>query len=305
MITSATDNAPFEVRLAELGERFARYRLHSPEAERALASSLQRYGQLSPVVVCRRDGVPEVIDGFKRVSVSRTLLDREFICAREIIADDRTAKAAMCALNRCGGRLRELEEAWIVQALVREDGLSQVEVAELLGRHKTWVCRRLALLERLCVEVRTELEVGLLTPTTAREFQRLPQGNQKDLVDVVRREALSRDEVRGVVDLLLQAPDQRGQQWVLSHPREALARDRSETMPSKDPRLSRVGNRVALDLGALQERLIRMENTLRSRTRLGLTPEDVEVLKPSIVRLSKETRHIAEAADDFVAHGLS
>ena len=59
---------------------------------------------------------------------------------------------------------RELEEAWIIHALVREDGMSQVEVAELLGRHKSWVCRRLALLERLGSKARDELRVGLLSP---------------------------------------------------------------------------------------------------------------------------------------------
>jgi KorB domain len=51
----------------------------------------------------------------------------------------------------------KLEEAWIVQSLIRDDGLSQVEVAELLGRHKSWVCRRLALLEKLYTEVREDL----------------------------------------------------------------------------------------------------------------------------------------------------
>ena len=45
---------------------------------------------------------------------------------------------------------------------MREDGLSQVEVAELLGRHKSWVCRRLALIERLGSKARDELRVGLL-----------------------------------------------------------------------------------------------------------------------------------------------
>ena len=50
-----------------------------------------------------------------------------------------------------------------MQALVREDGLSQVEAAELLGRHKSWVCRRLALLERLCAEAQAELRLGLLS----------------------------------------------------------------------------------------------------------------------------------------------
>ena len=75
--------------------------------------------------------------------------------------------------------------------MVREDGLSQVEVAELLGRHKSWVCRRLALLEKLSAEVGQELEVGLLTPTAAREIARLPAGNQSEVMELSRREALS------------------------------------------------------------------------------------------------------------------
>ena len=38
----------------EIGECYGRYRLHVPEAERAMARSLKRYGQLSPLVVCQR-----------------------------------------------------------------------------------------------------------------------------------------------------------------------------------------------------------------------------------------------------------
>ncbi len=66
--------------------------------------------------------------------------------------DERSAKAAIHGLNSVGGRPSELEEAWLVQALVREDGLTQVEAASLLNKHKSWVCRRLALLERLSSE---------------------------------------------------------------------------------------------------------------------------------------------------------
>lgn len=71
-----------------------------------------------------------------------------------------------------------MEEAWIVFALVREDGLAQVDVAELLGRHKSWVCRRLALVEKLGGEAEEELRVGLLSPTAARQVARLPQGTR-------------------------------------------------------------------------------------------------------------------------------
>ena len=106
-------------------------------------------------------------------------------------------------LNGTARGMKELEEAWIVHALVREDGLSQVEVAELLGRHKSWVCRRLALLERLSEECREDLRLGLLSPTMARQLTRLPAGNQAEVVAAARREQLTAAEVHGVVDLMV------------------------------------------------------------------------------------------------------
>ena len=89
-----------------------------------------------------------------------------------------------------------------MQALVREDGLSQVEVAELLGRHKSWVCRRLALLEKLVDEVRQDLRLGLVSARTARELVSLPTGNQSRVLRLIQAEGLSSVEVRGVVELL-------------------------------------------------------------------------------------------------------
>jgi len=41
-----------ELALDDIGEHYGRYRLHLPEAERAMARSLERYGQISPMVVC-------------------------------------------------------------------------------------------------------------------------------------------------------------------------------------------------------------------------------------------------------------
>ena len=210
----------------EIGEHYGRYRLHLPEAERAMARSLKRYGQLSPVVVCRRQERYELIDGFKRLGAARHLVEMECLSARLMEADERSAKAAIYGLNRAGGRTRELEEAWIIHALVREDGMSQVEVAELLGRHKSWVCRRLALIERLGSKARDDLRVGLLSPTAARQIVRLPQGNQGEVLDAVRREALSGAELAGIVDLWLGGANPGQQQYILMHPREALSQSK-------------------------------------------------------------------------------
>ena len=204
-----------ELECREIGEHYGRYRLHLPEAERAMARSLERYGQLSPVVVCRRQERYELIDGFKRLGAARSLAHISHLSARLLEADERTAKAAIYGLNRAGGRTRELEEAWIIHALVREDGMSQVEVAELLGRHKSWVCRRLALIERLGPKARDELRVGLLSPTAARQIVRLPEGNQAEVLEAIRREALSGAELAGVVDLWLGCAERRQQQYIL------------------------------------------------------------------------------------------
>jgi hypothetical protein len=62
------------------------------------------------------------------------------------------------------------------------------ELRELLGKHKSWVCRRLAWLEKLTAAVRQDLQLGLLSPTAARAFIRLPAGNQTELLEAVRRE---------------------------------------------------------------------------------------------------------------------
>jgi ParB family chromosome partitioning protein len=284
----------------EIGEHYGRYRLHLPEAERAMARSLERYGQLSPVVVCQRQGRYELIDGFKRLGAARGLVKMKRVWARRLEADERTAKAAIYGLNRAGGRTRELEEAWIIQALVREDGLSQVEVAELLGRHKTWVCRRLAQIERLGTEAREELRVGLLSPTAARQMVRLPQGNQAAVLEAVRREALSSTELAGVVDLLLECPGREQQAYILTQPREALSQAKGFMPSVRDPRLSEAGNQVGKRLGVLLDLLGRMEVWLAHRGRTGLTPEDRVVLSPRFQRLAREAGSVAALSQDLV-----
>ncbi|SRR5581483_10364040 len=103
-----------ELGCQEIVEQYGRYRLHLPEAERAMARSLERYGQLSPVVVCRRQDHYELTDGFKRLGAARTLARMSHLSARLLDADERAAKAAIYGLNRAGGRTRELEEAWIM-----------------------------------------------------------------------------------------------------------------------------------------------------------------------------------------------
>jgi ParB-like chromosome segregation protein Spo0J len=280
-----------------LGERYRRYRLADPRAEEAMAWSLQRFGQSSPVTTCWRDGRAELLDGFKRRAAAMRL-GWATLCVRVVEADERLAKAALYGLNNVGSRPNELEEAWLVQALVREDGLTQVETAQLLDKHKSWVCRRLALLERLSVAAQAEMRLGLLSVGLARQLTRLPVGNQSAVLSAARREALTTIEVQGVIDLLRGAtPEQ--EQLLLNDPRAALLQAEGVPSPVRDPQLSPAGNRLARQLGMLLDLLSRVENWQRHPGLAELKREDRRLLAPQFTRLARDARGVANLIDDL------
>jgi len=279
--------------LSRLGERYRRYRLADPPAEEAMAGSLRRWGQLSPVVACRRGQELEVLDGFKRLTAARQVAGLTTLSVRVLEVDEPTAKAAILGLNRGQRATRELEEAWIVQALVRDDGLTQVEAGHLLGQHKSWVCRRLALLERLSVEVKEDLRLGLLGPALARQLMRLPAGNQEAVLAMTRREALTAQEVSGVIDLLAGASEEQAA-FVLAKPREALRQAQGLPTALRDPRLSRAGNWLARHLTQALEALVRMEHWLRTPGERELTARDREIVQPLLLRVGDQASLVAE-----------
>jgi len=280
------------VALAELGQRYRRYRLADLEAEEAMAGSLRRWGQLAPVVACVRSEKLELLDGFKRHAAARQIAGMT-LSVRVLEVDERAAKAAILGLNRGQRATRELEEALIVQGLVRDDQMTQVEAAHLLGRHKSWVCRRLALLEKLSVAVKEDLRLGLVGPSLARQLTRLPAGNQEALVALTRRETLTAQEVSGVIDLL-QGASQEQAAFVLQKPREALALVQGMPQALRDPRLSRAGNWLAKYLTQALEALVRVENWLRTPNERELRAQDREILQPLLARVGDQAGVVAE-----------
>jgi len=291
-----------ELALDEFDQRFARYRLQGDSAARqAMLASLGRFGQLSPVVVCELGGRPVLIDGFKRHDAAGDTKGLDRLSARRIEADEASAKAAMYGLNCLSRRMHELEEAWIVYALVREDGLTQLQAAQLLGRHKSWACRRLAMLEKLSGEVRSDLAMGLVSATVARQLVRLPAGNQAETLATARREALTESELRGVADLLLGAKSREQVEFVLEKPRQALRQASGEIVRGYDPRLSTAGNRIARRLAMLLDQLSRMETWLEHEGRAQLAACDGPILSPGFARLAHDGAAVSALARELVA----
>ncbi len=154
------------IEIASLSERLAPLRLCEASALLAIRRSLERHGQLSALTLFVEADRFEIIDGFKRVRAARaigwsTLLAR----VDDVGAVDAKLRLAELHDRR---RLTELEEAWLVRSLYRDDGLGQPEIARRMSRHKSWVCRRLMLVEALDPAVQGDVRLGCHVATSTR-----------------------------------------------------------------------------------------------------------------------------------------
>lgn len=193
------------VELHRVGERLAGLRLCDERALDAVRRSLDRHGQLAPLVTFHQGGQLEIVDGFKRVRAARAL---GWTTLRTLVGDLGMveAKVRLVELHE-RRRLTELEEGWLVRSLHREDGLSQGAIAHQLGRHKSWVCRRLLLVERLDDAVQGHVRLGLVAPRAAVALALLPRGNQPAASEVVARHGLTVRQTELFVGELLEQPD--------------------------------------------------------------------------------------------------
>lgn len=197
-----------EVAPGGLGETLAAVRLCAPGAQQEMQLSLSTVGQLTPLQAFRTKAEPEVFDGLKRLRAARAL----GMAALRVEVHGIDAAGAKVRMLRCNAAacLSELEEAWLVRSLYREDGVPQPQIAMLLGRDKSWVCRRLALAEDLSDVLTADLRLGLLSATTCRELVRLPRGNQEAAAKVVAHRGLTTRQAAQLVETLLGAP---AEQW--------------------------------------------------------------------------------------------
>lgn len=283
--------------LEEIGESYGNLRLVNPRAEKQIQASLERYGQMSPVVVCPGvSGGYELLDGFKRQRASRGL-GWDKLRARVLELGVRAAKAAVLCLNWVTRSVSDLEEGWVVHTLCREDGLTQVEVGQLLGRGNSWVSRRLSLVERLSDEVQSQLRLGLISGTVGRELARLPRGKQELLLAVVTEHGLGSREVAGLVDLLREAHPA-AQEKLLQSPREALAAQGKGPQEVRDPRLSPAGNQLLRELSRMECGCLRVVSTVGLQGLSRLRPGDLLVLAPALGQTERAGQQASRALQE-------
>ena len=137
-----------------------------PAALEELAASIQASGLLQPIVVRANHGSYQLIAGERRWRAVQRLGWQKIPAVIKDV-DDRTLLTLALIENLQRDQLSAVEEATSYQRLIEEFGVSQVEVARLVGRDRSTVANALRLL-KLPEEVRSMLHQGKLSEGHAR-----------------------------------------------------------------------------------------------------------------------------------------
>jgi ParB-like chromosome segregation protein Spo0J len=282
----------------EVGTLLGRARCPQPAQVTRMRQSLSRHGQLMPVIVVERDGKLELVDGFKRHAAVRAMGWRSiWVIPRPL--DERGQWTAMLTLNRTNGSLTVLEEGLIVRELCLS-GLTQIEIGQLVGRHKSWVSRRLGLVERLHPELLEQVRLGLLPAGQARRLIVLPAGNQVELAAAAVGASLSTEETELLVSLWQKTKDPSVRRFLVTEPRRALEKARPEKAPAlEDPRLSERGRKLYRALWILRGVSLRVIEALST----PMEAEDLRVLEPYVARTRDILPHVLTALGTAASPG--
>jgi ParB/RepB/Spo0J family partition protein len=250
--------------MRQIGTSYGRVRCLVPRQIEQMKACLTAHGQLTALVVVKRQSGLELIDGFKRHRAAEQM-GWTTLRAVWMDVDEQAQWAAMLALNRVNHSMSVLEEALVLREMVTM-GMTQSGIGQMLNRHKTWVSRRIGLIERLHPELVEQIREGILPPGAARRLLALPAGNQLELATVVTHQGLGSQDTELFVRLWKNA-DPPVRDYLLMHPREALANARAgDPEQPPDPRLTPRGQRLQRHLRILQ----------------GVAPRTLQMLRPSL-----------------------
>jgi ParB-like chromosome segregation protein Spo0J len=185
-----------QIELHQLELRYQSLRVVEPARRRKLLSAVCETGQQVPVVVVAAATADRyvLIDGYLRVDVLRSL-GRDVVEATVWSLGE--IEALIVRFHLEGHARSTLEEAWLLEHLAKDEGLSLEELGRRLCRTKSWVSRRLGLRKILTAEVQTKVAAGQIPAQAAMKYLLpLARANGEDARQLVVRLGTQRVSVR-------------------------------------------------------------------------------------------------------------
>lgn len=156
-----------DVDLHQLELRHDDLRIHDGDRRRRLIASVAEIGQQVPVVAVRDGERLVLIDGYLRVDALRRLR-RDTAAATVWPLPE--AEALLHHRHLCASARTAIEDAWLLCRLRSGYGLTLEDLARRFCRSKSWVSRRLALLDELCAAAQERVRAGTVPPHAAMKY---------------------------------------------------------------------------------------------------------------------------------------
>ena len=240
--------------LTDLDPCFSSLRIVNQSKVKQMEHSLAIHGQLQPLIVRRHEELFQIIDGLKRYYAAKHL-SIESLQGRCLDVDLAQAKVLVLRYNRAHQSMEAWEEALVLHDLKLHHGHDLDSLSRLTGYSRSWVSRRLSLIDKMDQGLSHEIKMGTLTGTHARELMRLPRGNQSSMAKVITVNQLSSRQSNTLVNAFLRAKNKDIQDYILDHPREVLRQHATDELDAYDARLSALGNEVLKSLRYLKKSL--------------------------------------------------
>ncbi len=283
-----------EIEIHQLDLRYEALRVRSPERDRRLVASLAEVGQIVPIVVVdgdEKDGLPVVIDGYRRVR-ALARLGRDVVLALRWDVPELEAILLRRSLMSTGGET-SLEQAWLLNELRRRFGLTLEVLAKRFDRTVSWVSRRLALLRELPRSVQDFIREGRIVPHAAAKhlvpLARANKGQCERLARAIAPHHLSSREVGEIYSAWRDAGPA-ARERIVTDPelflraRQAMA----EEAGSRGPRTGLVEDLLAI--GAIARRACRR---VRKGAVAVLTPPEQEEVRAALDAAEAGTSRLA------------
>jgi ParB family transcriptional regulator, chromosome partitioning protein len=181
------------IEIAHLNLRYSHTRIRSTAAVLRMAETIERFGQISAVLVVPGATPPEhvLIDGYLRVAALKRC-GQDMVHAQ--IWPDKEASALIHVLAK--GRSWDIfEQAALLKELYGQHQLTQAQIARLLGKDKSWVSRRISFLTLLPDEILDAVRNGHISSWSAqRVLAPLARANPEHaakIVEHLKKESLS------------------------------------------------------------------------------------------------------------------
>jgi ParB/RepB/Spo0J family partition protein len=260
--------------------------------------SMRLHGQLQPVVARVHEGTYQLIDGFKRVYAAEDLMMDTLQCLLLEI-DLSQAKVLLLSYNRPHQSMEAWEEAMVLQDLQKTHSLDQRSLARLTGYSRSWVSRRLSLIDKMDQEVSSDIMMGVLTSSHARALIRLPRGNQGEVARVIAAYRLTSRQSDSLAEAFLKAKDEDQQRYILTHPEQILKKENEDQREPYDVRLSSYGNDLMQGSGYIIQAVQIMLSRLNDK-RIGMLNQTEKlIINPGFEKVLGYAKKLTEAISNL------